>query len=195
MSSSPAGRPAPPPLSSSHCCVWVLFNGSCHVRCSGEPWVTASPPEEPPEFVGERKFTSHGWVFLSICDTVRSVHCSGRREGKIIAAFITHSLTSTLSAAFHAFTFLLCDSCSFLQSQLVVSRWKPLRFEFIPAVLLQRHKQIRRRSVISDPSERKQVRHTRAACPCPHTDMDTASKWRLKQLHSCCCFNLHLSPE
>lgn len=111
-------------LSAALTAVSVLFNGSCHVRCFGEPWVTASPPEEPPEFVGEQKFTSHGWVFFSICDTVRSVHCSGSRKGKIMAAFITHSLTSTLSAAFNAFTVLavlLFDSSSFLQSHLVLS--------------------------------------------------------------------------
>lgn len=60
--------------------VCVLFNGSCHVRCWGKPWVSASLPEEPPEFVGEHKFTSHGWVFLSIYDTVRSVHCTGIAE-------------------------------------------------------------------------------------------------------------------
>lgn len=41
-----------------------------------------------------------------------------------MAAFITHSLTSTLSAAFNAFTFLaalLYDSSCFLQSQLALS--------------------------------------------------------------------------
>lgn len=56
-SSSPAGRPAFLPSA-----LPVLFNGSCQVRCSGEPWVTASPPEEPPGFVEEQKFTSR-WVF------------------------------------------------------------------------------------------------------------------------------------
>lgn len=71
-SSSPAGRPAF--LLSA---LSVLFNGSCQVRCLGEPWVTASPPEEPPGFVEEQKFTSLGGFFLSICDTVRSVSCSG----------------------------------------------------------------------------------------------------------------------
>lgn len=98
-----------------------------------------------------------------------------------MAAFITHSLTSTLSAASNAVTFLavlLYDSSCFLQSQLVLSAGgnRP----DLNLYLLYYYKDTSRSAIVQIHQRGNRcntlvLQRLSAACPLPQTDTDTAS--------------------